>query len=252
MQQRLTVVRLYYDYVVEEGLRATNPVGRGHRDGLSAHGHGVRGLIPHYTHMPWIPTDQEWGSFLLHARRESFRNRFMFALAYDAGLRREELCLLETGDVDPSARLLRLRAATTKGRRGRTVPYSPATATLFAAYLDERRCVNRSRGRLFLSTSRRNYAAPLSLWMWSKIVRRVALAADLPRFSTHTLRHLCLTDLARAGWDLHELATFAGHRNTTTTMVYVHLSGRELASKLERGMGGIHTWRATMMGEAFT
>jgi integrase len=34
----------------------------------------------------------------------------------------------------------------------------------------------------------------------------------MPQFSTHTLRHLCLTDLARAGWELHAIATFAGHR----------------------------------------
>ena len=41
-------------------------------------------------------------------------------------------------------------------------------------------------------------AAPITLWTWSKIVRRLANAAELPQFSTHTLRHLCLTDLARA------------------------------------------------------
>ena len=29
MQQRLTAIRLWYDYLVEEGLRETNPVGRG-------------------------------------------------------------------------------------------------------------------------------------------------------------------------------------------------------------------------------
>ena len=29
LQQRLTAVRLFYDYLTEEGLRETNPVGRG-------------------------------------------------------------------------------------------------------------------------------------------------------------------------------------------------------------------------------
>jgi hypothetical protein len=61
-----------------------------------------------------------------------------------------------------------------------------------------------------LSESRRNRAAPLSLWTWAKVVRRLALAAGLPQFSTHTTRHLCLTDLARMGWELHAIATFAG------------------------------------------
>src|SRR5689334_1601224 len=29
LQQRITAVRLFYDFVIEEGLRSTNPVGRG-------------------------------------------------------------------------------------------------------------------------------------------------------------------------------------------------------------------------------
>jgi len=73
--------------------------------------------------------------------------------------------------------------------------------------------------------------------------------ADLPRFSTHTLRHLCLTDLARAGWELHAIATFAGHLNPTTTLQYIHLSGCVLASKLASGMAEVHAWRLAQMTE---
>ncbi len=71
----------------------------------------------------------------------------------------------------------------------------------------------------------------------------------MPRFSTHTLRHLCLTDLARMGWELHAIATFAGHRSTESTMRYIHLSGRDLADKLASGMDHIHGWRVTMLAE---
>lgn len=38
----------------------------------------------------------------------------MLALAYDCGLRREELCTVATGDIDPSQRLLTVRAEHTK------------------------------------------------------------------------------------------------------------------------------------------
>jgi integrase len=100
---------------------------------------------------------------------------------------------------------------------------------------------------MFLSESRRNHAQPLSLWTWSKVIRRIALAADDPRFSTHTTRHLCLTDLARMGWELHAMATFAGHRHTDSTLTYIHLSGRDLADKLNRGMEQIHGWRVQML-----
>ena len=42
LQQRLVPVRLFYDYLVEEGVRESNPVGRGHipRAAVSAAGGG--------------------------------------------------------------------------------------------------------------------------------------------------------------------------------------------------------------------
>lgn len=173
----------------------------------------------------------------------------MLAIAYDAGLRREELCALSTSDLDPAHRLIRVRAETTKNMMERMVPYSEATSTLYAAYLQERRNLSRSRGPLFLSMSDRNLAAPISIWTWSKVVKGIAQRAEVPQFTTHTLRHLCLTDLARCGWDVYEIALFAGHKNIQTTMLYLHLSGRELGAKIERGMAAIHSWRVKMIEE---
>ncbi|MGX4712315.1 site-specific integrase [Rhodococcus sp. DMF-1] len=118
---------------------------------------------------------------------------------------------------------------------------------LLSDYLTHRASLSRARGPLFLSESRRNHVQPLSQWTWSKVVRRIALAADVPRFSTHTTRHLCLTDLARMGWELHTIATFAGHRHTDSTLRYIHLSGRDLADKLGRGMDHIHARRIAML-----
>jgi integrase len=80
-------------------------------------------------------------------------------------------------------------------------------------------------------------------------VTGIAKRAQVPQFTTHSPRHLCLTDLARAGWELHEIAAFAGHRSLQTTLLYIHLSGRELAAKLESGMASIHAWRVRMLAE---
>ena len=102
-------------------------------------------------------------------------------------------------------------------------------------------------GALVPSESRRNRAGPVTIWTWSKVARRIALAANLPRFSTHTPRHLCLTDLARMGGELHAIATFAGHRSIETTLQYIHLSGRDLSAKLNSSMAHIHAWRIGML-----
>ena len=176
----------------------------------------------------------------------------MLALAYDAALRREELCTLHAGDIQPAHRLLRIRAETSKSGQDRIVPYSETSGILLAAYRAHRRTLSRRRGALFLSESRRNYAQPITRWTWSKVVRRIADAAGLPRFTTHTLRHLCLSDLARAGWDLHEIARFAGHRNVSVTQQYIHLSGRDLAEKLASGMAQMQRWRTEQLVEPHT
>ena len=82
-------------------------------------------------------------------------------------------------------------------------------------------------------------------------MKRIARQSDVDRFSTHTFRHLCLTDLARANWELHDIAKFAGHRSIETTLQYVHLSGRDLANKLENGMATVHAWRLSLIEETF-
>lgn len=250
LQQRVTAIRLWYDYLIEEGIRLDSPVGRGkYTPGKSFGGMRERGLIPTYKKLPWIPDEQQWLAILEAAKSEPLRNRLMLALAYDAGLRREELCTLETADIDPSKRLLRVRAETTKNMVERIVPYSEATGILYRAYLQERRLLSRARGPLFLSESDRNLAAPITLWTWSKVVQGLAQRSGVQQFTTHTPRHLCLTDLARCGWDIHEIALFAGHRSIQTSLQYIHLSGRDLAAKLEKGMASIHAWRAKLMAE---
>jgi len=253
LQQRITAVRLFYDYVMEEGLRSNNPVGRGrYTPGKGFAGCRDRGLIPRFTKLPWIPNDHQWQAVLEVARNERIRNRMMLALSYDAALRREELCRLDTGDVDPAHRTIRIRAENTKTRRERVVPYSPPTADLLTAYLRRRREISHDRGRLFISESRRNRGKPISIWAWSKVVERISERCGVLEFTTHTSRHLCLTDLARANWDVHEIAAFAGHRSIQTTLLYIHLSGRELASKLAKGMAEIHAWRTRVLKEVLS
>ncbi len=234
LQQRLTVIRLFYDFLLEERLCKKNPVGRGRYTPGKAFGLRQRGLIQRFHTLPWIPSEQDWKAILAVVQRKCTRVRLMFALGYDAALRREELCSVQVSDIDPAHRTVRIRAEATKNRLERIVPYSIHTSCLYQKYLQERRGLGCGRGALFLSASRRNRGRPLSYWMWSKTVKQLAKESAVDPFTTHTLRHLRLTDLARAGWDVHEIATFAGHRSIQTTLGYIHLSGRELADKLER------------------
>ncbi len=91
MQQRLTVVRLLYDYLIDERVRfdQRNPVGKGKfTPGRAFAGRRERGILRHYERLPWLPGDDEWEAILDATRREPLRNRLMFLFAYDGALRR--------------------------------------------------------------------------------------------------------------------------------------------------------------------
>src|SRR2546427_601467 len=101
MQQRITVLRLFCDSLVERQLRQDNPVGRGHYvAGRAFGGARSRGLLPRYQKLPWLPSDEEWQNVLHSLKGELLRNQVMLLIAYDGALRREELVRLGMSDFD--------------------------------------------------------------------------------------------------------------------------------------------------------
>jgi site-specific recombinase XerD len=155
------------------------------------------------------------------AQDEPLRNRLMVAFAYDGALRREELVSLELGDLEPAWSLIHLRAETTKSKRPREVAFGSASGQLLVAYLRQR----------------------------TELFGRIAERAGVPQLATHTFRHLRLTDLARAGWEIEDIAQYAGHRDLSTTLKYIHLSGRELAAELHRATTSIQADRERRLAE---
>ena len=90
MQQRLAL-RLFHDFLVEEGVRESNPV-TGVVTRRAAASAAPRGRWCADVQVTLDPGEAEW---------LPIRNRLMLALAYDSALRREELCALRTDDLDP-------------------------------------------------------------------------------------------------------------------------------------------------------
>src|SRR3989441_12283117 len=152
MQQRITVLRLFCDSLVERQLRQDNPVGRGHYvPGKAFGGERARGLLPRYQKLPWLPSDEEWQNVLGHLEGELLRNQVMLLLAYDGALRREELVRLEISDFDFAYRQVRVRAEHAKNGSERVVGYSSVTSHFLEAYLQQRRQLSTEQGALFRS-----------------------------------------------------------------------------------------------------
>jgi integrase/recombinase XerD len=250
MHLRITVLRLFCESLVERQFRQDNPVGRGHYvPGKAFGGARSRGLLPRYQKLPWIPSDQEWQSLLHGLNGEILRNQVMLLIAYDGALRREELVRLEVSDFDFAYRQIRVRAEHAKNGRERIVGYEKTTSRLLEAYVRQRRALSTKRGPLFLSESHRNASHPLALVTWSKVVQKLAAHAGLPRFTTHTPRHLRLTHMARAHMELHQIATYAGHKSLSSTMLSIHLSGVELTEAVSKSLAGFEHWIETSLSE---
>lgn len=236
VRQRVVGLRAFAGYLVDIGRLKRNPVPRG-RIHRSVTGEVIpvrRGLVPMRKDYPRLPSDEEWTRLLTAFQQRSARDRLMFMLAYDGALRRTELVSLRLNDFDFSARHLIIRPEHSKGGCGRSVVYSAATSAVLGIYLQKRRKLTPTSPHLFLSESPRNKGKPVGPYTWALLAASIGRQANVTNFSTHTLRHLRLTDLARAGMDIKEIAQFAGHRSLDSTLLYIHLSGRDLAHAFQR------------------
>lgn len=237
--QRVVACRLFYDYLLRKRLRVDpiNPIARGSngRDGRRPE----RGPISPKRRLPWVPSDEVWEQLVRHVLlNEDARTQAMILLAYDAALRREELMSLRVDDIDWAQEIVTVRSETTKGGRMRHVPVSTAVLHLVRHYIEgDRRSLvaaydSEDAGPIFLSESTRNPGCPLTVGAFDEIIERVREKVDLPALTPHTLRHQRCTILKRAGVSLDDIALFAGHKSTQSTLLYIHLAPTELSKRI--------------------
>lgn len=161
------------------------------------------------------------------------RDRAMFTLAIQTGLRLSEITSLQTASLHLGA--APHVACTGKGRKNRTTPLTRATATLLERYLRER--ATRPGQALFPGP----HGDALSA---DAIQQRLALhlthaAASHPgltgrHITVHTLRHTAAMRFLEAGVDTAVIALWLGHESTATTSVYLHADMNIKRTALDR------------------
>jgi integrase/recombinase XerD len=154
--------------------------------------------LPSKHQSPWLPTDDQWLTFLQVIRHEPLRNQVMILLAYEAALRSSELLALCVSDIDLAQRTVSIRAETTKTHQVRVVIYPESIHDIIAAYVTWRYQAGNEHSPLFPSDSSLNPGRPMLHATWSKIVKELALRVGVPQFSTYTFRRKRLDDLFSA------------------------------------------------------
>jgi integrase/recombinase XerC/integrase/recombinase XerD len=155
----------------------------------------------------------------------AMRDRAMLELAYAAGLRAEEIVLLDVADIDPDGEELRVSG---KGGRTRVVPAGEPAWRAVERYVSRGRPRladgARDEAALFLSrTGRRLHTSDVRRRL-TLCTRRAAAGAGI---SPHTLRHSFATHLLEGGADLRSIQELLGHASISTTQTYTRVeSGR--------------------------
>jgi integrase/recombinase XerD len=154
------------------------------------------------------------------------RDRAILEVLYSTGIRRQELCRLDKGDLDFDRGLARVEQG--KGKKDRYAPIGERALKWVEKYLVEvrpRLCPSLNEQALFLNTlgQRMN---PNRLG--SHVHALIEAAGIGKKGSCHLFRHSFATLLLENGCDVRYVQEMLGHSKLETTAVYTHVSVRTL------------------------
>jgi len=208
----------------------------------------------HRYRRPYIFSDQEFlrlseAALLLPSPRSPLRPqtlRMMLVLAYCAGLRIGEILRLDVGDFDGDDRTIEIRR--TKFFKSRRLPLSDSVTVALRAYLDARKSAGAPTTPDAPLFWHQQAAGRYSRGMAETLLRRVLRRAELkpapgrmgPR--VHDLRHAFVVNRMLAWYrqgvnpqpHLPYLATYLGHKDINSTLVYLTITQELLQQASER------------------
>jgi integrase/recombinase XerD len=179
--------------------------------------------------LPAVLTRQQVHDLLVHIRLRRYRTPLK--LIYCCGLRLSECLGLTIHDIKGQENKLVIRQS--KGHQDRVVPLPTSMYQELRHYWAFHRhplllFPNAGRGdnNSPESLSRRMHAAtrPMPCSSLQRLVVVARKQLNIPAASVHTLRHSFATHLLEAGAHLHTIQKLLGHKQITSTMVYLHLT----------------------------
>ncbi len=155
------------------------------------------------------------------------RDRTMLRLFYATGIRATECATLKEEDVDLENKCIRV---TGKGGHQRSVPLNVTALAMMKAYRQVRGEID-PKGCFFLSLRRK----PMTRGAIYERVRKWAVVAKIDKVvSPHRLRHTCATHLVKAGVGIVTIRDLLGHRQISSTQIYLHTTAHDLKEAVEK------------------
>ena len=150
---------------------------------------------------------------------KNLKHRAILAMIYSAGLRISELLNLRLNEIDVDRRQILVKNS--KGRRDRNVILAESFIPLLLNYITS----YNPKVYFVEGINEEKYSAES---IRAFLRRSCALAKITKRVTPHTLRHSYATHLLENGIDLRYIQELLGHAKPETTMIYTHVSKKDL------------------------
>lgn len=152
------------------------------------------------------------------------RERVMFGLIYDTGLRISEVTNLLIRDVDIDRRQVHVRQS--KNNKDRYVAMSSHAARGIKKHL----AINSPKDYLFDNYQRKGI--PISKTRIRILLKEALARTDIKKdASVHTLRHTYATHQLEAGQNIMVLKESLGHETIASTLMYLHIAQLDTVKK---------------------
>ena len=155
------------------------------------------------------------------------RDRALLTLLYGTGIRASECANLREHDVHIDERIIRVIG---KGGDQRTLPLNDDVATT----LDQYRAV---RGKVnpitYFFKSRKNHGMARNT-IYMRVKKYSQMSHIKKNVSPHTLRHTFATHLVKQGENLIVIRDLLGHRQLSSTQVYLHMTAEDIREAINR------------------
>lgn len=143
------------------------------------------------------------------------RDKIIFHLMLDAGLRVQEVCSLRKTDIDLQNRLIYIHDS--KYNKSRIVPLAAAVADMISEY----HCKWNTE---FLICSKSGYQLTDNLI--KQLFQKMKHRSGVERLHAHLLRHTFATSYIVGGGNLEKLRIMMGHADYNVTKTYLHLAAQ--------------------------